>query len=561
MRHSLPFGKKRCAMKRAAMTVALPIIVALIGLAREAAAQPSPRLPLGDPVYEELDQVAGSGLVTTIIYGQRPWTRAEVARIVAAANEELSVHAVSSSTRRVLARLSGRFAKELRASSMPISREPTIARWIRPEAGQGNLELLGLDSPSRDIPTTPVGGVAADLNPVINERGGRRYAQGETVSTEWNGAWTLGNRALLALQPRLATGGGSSGQFSEATLQGASLGFESRNLVVEVGRQPLVWGQGMAGGLLLSTSGRPLDMIRVATARPWRAPWVFRWLGMLRGSAFLADLGPHQNFPHAKIAAYKLSGDVTSYFEFSAAVLVHEGGRGSPSVSPLDRLIDFIPAIKYAIHGDSTQFSNKLAGFDSRFRIPALHGLQLYTEHVFDDADPRRWKSTLWQDTGHILGLSLAQLGPQGAMAAAAEFHHTGIRYYEHATFISGVAFNRTLLGDPLGPQGDGGYLRLRHDAGGAQTWRIDAAVERRGGDVWGTRSVGPHDAHFTFVLERHQPAEWRHRLAVQWSLAASPRQRLTLEGGVERVRDAGFVAGARRVNRLGAVEWTWLAW
>jgi hypothetical protein len=406
-----------------------------------------------------------------------------------------------------------------------------------------------------------VGGVAADLNPLLNERGGRRYAQGGTVAAEGSGAWTLGSRGLLQLQPRLAAGSGSSGHFAEATLQGASVGFEVLNFGLEVGRQPFVWGQGITGGLLLSSSGRPLDAIRITTPRMWRSRWLFRWFGLLRGEAFLADLGPRQNFPHAKIAAYKWSSQFTSYFELSAAVLVHEGGRGAPQVTLLDRLVDFVPLLKYAYYGTHTQFSNRMAGIDTRFRIPALHGLQLYTEHIFDDMDPRRWHSTLWQDGGHIVGLSLAQLGPQGAFAATGEFHHTGLRYYEHATFSSGISFNRTLLGDPLGPQGDGAYLRLRHDAGGSQTWRLDAAVERRGGDIWSTTSEGIKNLNFRFVLDRHQPAEWRHRLALQWSLSPSPTHQLTLQGGVERVRDAGFVSGARRVNTLGAVQWTFLAW
>lgn len=548
-------------MRWAVRMVPLAVIIAMSAMVCQLAAQPSPRVPLSDPVYDELDQIAGSGLVRTIIYGQRPWTRTEVARIVAEANGQMPRHPVSLSTQRVLARLTGRFANELRALTPPLRRDTLVAPWIRPEAHQASLQFLALDSPSRGVPPAPVGGVAADLNPLLNERGGRRYAQGGTVSAEWSGAWTVGHRALLQLQPRLAAGDGASGHFAEATLQGASVGFEVLNFVLEVGRQPFVWGQSMAGGLMLSSSGRPLDVVRITTPRMWRAPWLARWFGLLRGEAFLADLGPRQNFPHAKVAAYKWSGQVTSYFELSAAVLVHEGGRGAPRVNVLDRLVDWVPLLKYAHYGSHTQFSNRMAGIDTRVRIPMLHGLQLYSEHIFDDMDPRRWRSTLWEDGGHVVGLSLAQLGPQGALAATAEFHHTGLRYYEHHTFLSGITFNRTLLGDPLGPQGDGAYLRLRRDAGGTQTWRLEAAVERRGGDIWATTAEGIKDEHFRFVLERHQPAEWRHRLALQWSLAPSPTQNLSLQGSVERVRDAGFVSGATRVNTLGAVQWTWLAW
>ena len=517
----------------------------LITWAGALSAQPSPRVPLTDPVYEVLDQVIGSGLVRTVIYGERPYTRREIGRIVAEASAHAKTRQVSRSTTAQLARLNARFADE---------KDRPAVQWV-------SADVIGLDSPSRDIPPAPVGAVAADLNPLLNGRGGRRFGQGPTFATEASTIWSLGRHLLITAQPRVALGGTGASRFAEASMQELSVAGSLGNLVAEVGRQPLIWGPGIDGGLMLSSSGRPLDMIRVSTAAPWRAPWVFKWLGLLRATGFLADLGPRQNFPNAKVAAYKLSGQVTSYFELAAAVLVHEGGRGAPEVSLYQRFIDLVPALKYTLPNSTVQFSNKLAGWDMRFRIPKLHGLQLYSEHVFDDMDPRRWKSTLWQDGGHVVGASLAQLGSGGGVVATAEFHHTGLRFYQHTPFTSGITFNRTLLGDPLGPQGDGGYLRFRHDGGGSTSWRLDAAVERRGGDSWGTTSDTPGDANFRFVLVQQRPAEWRQRLALQWSLAPTVGQRFTLQTGVERVRDAGFVAGARRMNSMLGAQWTWNAW
>ena len=535
-------------MRKTAWRHGLRLALTVVAVSARLGGQPSPRVPLGDPTYEALDVIVGSGLVRTIVYGQRPFTQREVARIIAEANVQAARRPVSVTTQRVLAKLTARFPTDSANVTPP---RTTAAQFA-------SIELLALDSPSRDIPPAPVGSVAADINPLLNNRGGRRYGAGPTLAVDAGGAWTLGDHVLLALQPRLAAGGNASARFADATVQGASVAVSARNLVFELGRQPIVWGQAMDGGLLFSSSGRPLDMIRIATARPWRAPWLFGWLGLLRGTALLADLGPNQNFPHAKIAAYKLSGQITSYFEFSAGVLVHEGGRGAPPASLVDRFVDLVPALKYTLPDHTTQFSNKLAGFDSRVRIPQLHGLQLYSEHVFDDMDPRRWRSTLWEDGGHIVGASLAQLGANGAVSVTTEFHHTGLRYYQHTPFTSGVTFNRTLLGDPLGPQGDGGYLRLAHDAGRKQRWRIDGAIERRGGDIWATASTGAREDFFHFVLVKQQPAEWRRRLTARWELSPNRWQRLTVEGGIERVRDAAFVGGAQRTNALAGVQWAW---
>ena len=520
-----------------------------------AQAQPSPSVPLGDPAYAQLDQVVGSGLVRTVIYGQRPFTRREIARIAAEARAQLALPAhatrVSVATRRTLESLARRF---------PTQDDQAGLRRFAPMA---RTELLLLDSPSRAIPPAPVGTVQADVNPLLNARGGRRYGQGPTLAFEGGASAALGQHLLVQLQPRVAGGvatrGGRATPFLGGALQSAALSASRWNLRVDVGRQPLVWGQALDGGLLLSASGPPLDMIRVSTEAPWRAPWVFKWLGMLRGSALLADLGPRQNFPHAKLAAYKLSGQITSYFEFSASVMAQQGGRGAPTTDVWNRFIDLVPALKYALPDDDSQFSNKFAGWDMRFRIPPLHGAQLYMESVFDDMDPRRWRSTWWEDGGHIVGASLAQLGPEGAWGAVAEYHHTGLRYYQHTVFSSGLSSNRTLLGDPLGPQGDGGLLRITRDAGTRTRVQLDLALERRGGDAWGTTADNANNDNFRFVLERARPAEWRQRAMVQWQRTMYPGTVLGVQAGVERVRDAASVPGVGQGNAMAGVTWMWV--
>lgn len=529
-------------------------------------AQPSPFVPVHDPAYAQIDQLVGSGLVRTVLYGQRPYTQREIARLVREARAQLAQRdasrdaaapppagGTSAASRRVLAQLAARFGDDPRARA----------------AAQRTLdgELAWLDSPARAIPPAPTGFIDdATVNPLLNARAGRRYGQGPTVALEPRMVQPLGRHLLLTAAARLSAGGhpgpgGTSGgdpRFAQAALQEATLGTSFRNLVLEVGRQPLQWGPALDGGLLLSASSRPLDLVRIRTEAPWRAPSLLKWLGLLRGTILLADLGAGQNFPHAKVGAYRLSGQVTSYFELSAQVLVQGGGRGSPGTSLRERVIDFIPALKYSLPDDTTQFSNKLAGWDMRLRIPPLQGLQLYWEAAFDDMDPRRWRSTAWEDGGHIVGASMGQLAPGGALTAAAEFHHTGLRYYRHTVFASGVAFNGTLLGSPLGPMGDAGVVRLVHDAGTGRRARLQLAVERRGGDVWANAWDTPATDNFRFVLVTPRPAEWRHRATLELERDGVHGHRTAVHAGLERVRDAGFVRGAGRWNMIAGLRTNW---
>ncbi|MDQ6613145.1 MAG: hypothetical protein M3Y64_11975, partial [Gemmatimonadota bacterium] len=147
-------------------------------------AQASTQLPLDDAAYAALDRIVGSGLVQTVFYGQRPYTRVEVARIVQEANANLANHSVSPSTRRLLAGLAVRFARELQAASQAPSSNNTgattqtntaattqtntdattqRATTVRTDARVADVELLLLNSPTRAIESAPTGGIAADV--------------------------------------------------------------------------------------------------------------------------------------------------------------------------------------------------------------------------------------------------------------------------------------------------------------------------------------------------------------------------------------------------------------
>ncbi len=476
--------------------------------------------------------------------------------MVLEASEHKATHAVSSSTERLLQQLLARFTPEMRLLKASM-RDSVPVREISRSA---SLELLMLDSPSRAIASAPTGGIAADINPLLNDRSGQRFAQSATAVATFDHAWQLGRHFSAQLQPRVAGGGVGANKFSELTLQTGSVAFEAHNVLFNVGRQQIVWGQGIEGGMLLSTSGRPLDAVTIAVDHPFQFPHPIQWLGQFRGTILVADLGARQNFPHAKIVAYKGSSAVTSFLELGISMMVQQGGRGAPGASFTDHFFDFFP-FRNDKRANPPQFSNKLGGFDARVRIPMLHNAQLYAESIFDDIDPHRLMDAFLHDAGHIAGVSLTQLGPDGALSATGEFHRTGLRYYRHTPFTSGVTFNRSLLGDPLGPEGDGANLRIRFNRGGRQSWKLDAAIERRSGDVWSTTSQEPNASNFHFVLDEAKPAEWRHRAQLEWTLRVKSEQRLTVQAGVESVRNFGFANGANRVNSIAGIQYAWLAW
>ena len=538
----------------------LPLLLSFLALTAsdDLRAQASPRVSLGDPVYPALDQIIGSGLVTTASYGLRPYTRAEIARLITEARGRVLAERASVSTLRLLQRLESQFATELRA----LNSTDSASNRVREASRDARVEVLVLDSPNRAIESAPTGGISADVNPLLNSREGQRFAAGSrgaaTFVATLNDAWTFGKHVSIQLEPRVAAGSGDS-EFAQLSLQSGSIDLSAYNFTASIGRQQRVWGQGIEGGMLLSSSGRPLDMVSIETDRPFHLPHPFHWVGSLRANIFVADLGARQNFPHAKIVSYKVSNRVNSILELGVAMMVQQGGRGAPSASFADHFFDFFP-VRNDTRDNPPQFSNKIGGFDLRARIPQLHNAQLFAESEFDDIDPHRLQHAFWEDGGHIVGATVSQLGADGAFSATGEFHHTGLRYYRHALYTSGVTFNRVLLGDPLGPEGDGANLRLRYDRGERQSWQLDATVERRSGDVWKTEQ-DERANNFHFVLVLAKPAEWRRRVQLQWSRNVKTLQRITLQGGLESVSNFAFVNGEKRISSLAGVRYSWLAW
>lgn len=501
-------------------------------------------VPVQDPVYRDVDRLIALRLVEVGLYGQRPYSRRELARLTREAGASIQRREVSHATRAIVERLSLRFADDVRQLD---GVDPLRSGWRINDT----FDAVRLPGSPRGIPTDQLGSVAASINPQLNGRSGRVHLEGLNIAYEPRGEVQAG-RVGVVVQPRLLVLAQDLDTYG--SLETGSATIPIRNVTIEAGRQPIVWGQGMEGGLLFSSSGRPLDMLRISTDLPFRG-WFLKGTSPMRGSLVAAHLGPNQHFPNSFLIAYKLSGHpFTNRVELAASVLAVQGGRGAPRGSFGDHVMDLIPALKYLLPDNTTQFSNKMAGWEYRLRLPELRGLQLYAEHAFDDMDPRRWKSTFWEDGGHIVGASVSDLGGDGALSAAWEFHHTGLRYYKHGVFRSGMAFNGTLFGDPLGNQGNGTYLRLTWDRGGRRTWALNVAVERRTGDEYGAVSEGPDEDNFRFIRLNAYPAEWRQRVDATWRIDRTTSA-VSLTGGYERVRDFEFKSRDNRHHVLLGVS------
>ncbi len=414
------------------------------------------------------------------------------------------------------------------------------------------LTLTSTDEKPRWVPPRNGAGGAthAFVAPLALEaqNGGRDAMQGTTVALESWHRFALGSHVTIEAHPRLrlSTDSSFAGEHT-VSFQELSASTQYSNAIISVGRQHLHWGPGRHATLFLSDNAPGLDMIRLGNDQPWVLPGFLHGLGANSATIFLADLGPRQYYPHTKLIGYKWSIQPTSTFELGFSALNFMGGAGAPRTDFLKRVVAVFLFPRFHFHGYN--FYNEMAGIDMRLRIPALADAQLYWAMDFDDFDFSRMESAAWGDDGaHIFGLELPRLGPRGQFATTVEYHHTGTRFNRHAEFQDGPTLDGFLLGNPLGPDTDAGYLYLDWNGRTGAGATLEFADEAYRDNQYAVNIAGISLVHIT----EYRPQE--RRLRAMLSVHSAPlANHLTFQaqGGVEHVNRFNFVDGAQRTQAL----------
>jgi hypothetical protein len=524
-----------------------------------ASGQATTNVSVHDLAYRHVERLVAEGLIDTVHIGQRPYSRREVARLAGEAERNLPRLESRAADTTLTAAARAAFARRL-------DRARALLGVLRAEygtdghAGTRLLESAAADwtwtnSPPRVVPSDDLGGINAVTNPLVEYRLGRRYVDGGNLAIETTHRLRLLPVLAAAARVRTWTGWAEPGDSGGHRLTAEALygQLALRNLLVQVGRDHVFYGQGMRASLSVSGNAPALDMVKLASDLPFRLPWVFRALGPTRASFFIADLGDRQNFPGAKLTGYKFSFLPSARAELGVSVLNQMGGRGAPAASFGDRLLDLIPIIDPLFIGNrDIQISNKFAGMDLRVRFPAARGLEWYVDGLLDDFDHRRVWSSFRDDAGWITGINLPRVTSDGRVQLAAEVQRTGLRYYQHVQFTSGVTFDNRIIGNALGAKSHAGYLRLSWDHGATSSLALDGALELRSNDHYRTEWIDSVENRWRFVKVASRPRETRARVALTWSGEFSPAQpRVLAELGYERVGNFAFEAGPGRDNVL----------
>ena len=522
----------------------------------------SPHVPVTSRIYRDLERLTALGLITDSIYGQRPWSRDEIARQIREAMDKQerrgepvvpSVGEIDADMAEdeLLKRLKKDYASELKKlDATKIGVEVDPLKWAQ-------LEYTLMQSPSREVRRdNGMSSIDAAIHPFTAYQGGRHFADGSTFSLETLHEASFSRYLSFAFHPRaeaLIPDFGSKGaNFIVQNLYGK---FAYHNFEIEVGRDSVVWGQGVHGGLLLGDNARPLDQIKISNTSPILLPWLLRYFGPWKGSFFVSDMGPEREFPHSLLTGLKFSAKPVSFFEMGVSQAVLLGGDGAPAGSFWEEVGEFFgyrsgigltPNDLGAVAPPN--FSNRIMGLDLRFTLEPLRNSQLYYEMATEACC-----GVFKQLYGYYGGFYIPLLTPSGSVDLRLEYTHLPPVFYRHSPFGSGWTLNRKLLGRETGPEGDSLAAEVNYDLN--EKWRGQSsfAYDRLGGNSF--RGGVDH----TVVSEWH-PKEERFRFltALEYDLPYSLTLRLTT--GMEFVKNFNFMSHDNQENFLARLGLTYRA-
>ena len=522
----------------------------LVGGASLLRAQGTGLVPSGDLVYADIERLAELGVLDSVVVGQRPYSRREIARIARVARARLErgnarFDFVASDADRLLRRLEqvGNGA-ERGATDADVS-------FIE----GASLSFSSTDADRRGFPGASSRLTEATIDPLAQRRLGAPALHGQTSALEVS--HRIEPTGWLAFQARERIEYRRPGDTTLRRTTGevllASARARYRNAALTVGRQQFTWSQSAGDGLFLASDAPALDAIVLSGDHPFQLPWLLRTLGPTQATLVLAELGPTRVRSHSKLLTYKVSVAPSSAVELGGTFMDHFGGEGGRLSSGRNRLIDFLPFLDiFRKHNyvDSTQEqdvdSDKLLGVDGRVRLDQLGGTVVTGELLIDDFDPARLPKLLTGFGSQTVAILLPHLGSP-ALSAKLSAKHMGIITYTHSQLTNGITTRGRLLGDEHGPDAKSYSALIRLAPSADVRLELEARTELYSKATYS--SFYPDAGSSRYVVQKiaSSPDELRDLLFATLTVQSDDGIALTMRGGAERTRNADFLGGRRR--------------
>jgi hypothetical protein len=390
--------------------------------------------------YRAVERFYALGLVSDIPMNTRPWTREQMAGIIASVNSRVQSGEIALSLydSRRLEWLNRAYADLMSESDSPTERRTYWPQMrLRHNDGYtqigGQMFVLGyrLDS---DLSDDATAGLQSRFEVQLDAGWGRTWSFHERIAVE-----RFTDDLPFDNPPRRGLAGrewrGLVGNVDVATIT-ARLPWGR----VWVGRDRLKWGAGARGSMIVSHNAAPLDLVATEIN-----------VGRFMFTGFTALLEP--NIPRW-LSAHRVSAEL---WRGRAEIGLTEASYYAERDLDFRYLVAIMPyyAIQWA---DSSNKDNLLLGVDGR--IVPTPGLSLYGELVIDDFQVDAEDRGQGGDKlGVTVGLhSVDPFGLSGTELRA-EYVRVNTATYTHYNLLTTADSDGWPVGHWLGPDGDDLYL------------------------------------------------------------------------------------------------------
>jgi hypothetical protein len=387
-------------------------------------------VPVGDEreVYELLDRLDAEGAIRSGLLSTRPVSRKEVLRLIREAEE--SKEAERPEIRSLIDGLRERFDDE----SGEVSYLKPVSRI--------SAKYLFTDSPLQIL----------DYN-----NDGDIYREGSNFRLKAN---TRGRLSFFSYS--VTPEGRISGGDKVLTAREAYVTLDLWKLEIMAGREPMWWGPGRHGSLLLSNNMEPLTMLRLTNPQPALLPWIFRYLGPFRFVFFVSRLeDDRKDVPEPILWGLRVNFRPHPFAEIGMERTAIFGGEGRS-----DSLSTFFKTFTGQRETpEGTPEGNQLISFDGKFHLPfPIQPVTLYTQIGAEDQSrpgvPSRW--------AYIIGVYLPRIHKIQALDFRAEFannHQPRIAnfWYNHVVYTQGYTYKGRVIGHHMGTDSRDLFIELSY--------------------------------------------------------------------------------------------------
>ena len=426
-------------MARITPSLAVAVALACVLVRPVGATDISAGVMAGDPAYRELRLAADLGLLTGPYPGSQPISRAEAYRLLRPLALKLQQGTAVDPSRGVtpaLARRLDRFRLEIcpwddfwEKGEYPV----TLWGWFpRRVALNGSGIERGRSAPDYlDYGYDRRQGTTGEIDNEV-------FVEGVGFAVQEYGRLRF-DAAALTYRPLVL---------------GLRTGW--RNLRVIYGREPLTWGPGVHGNLLLTTNARPMDQLRLESDSPFPLPGPLRGIGRFTAAGFLSHLGDDHrtDAPDPWLTGVRFTWSPARWLLLGASRTVLLGGKGHPFIITPRSIWDVLWATHEHGVGDSRNNADQIASVDWSVYLwpvlrpaPLLDGGRIYGEYAGEDS---RQKGPFPAVPGHTYGIELVAGGVLLRAEVAANLDDKNLWYW-HTVYRDGYTYRGRVIGHPMG--------------------------------------------------------------------------------------------------------------